>query len=180
MYDLRAATKRREGCKGEEEREGRRGRHEPMARGGHGLLQVSLLPTMCYPCTTCGQPPREGKGAKWKMKGKGGGEGMGIWQGVAMDYFKYRYGLPCVTHVRPAGSHQEKGRVQRGKGKEREEGKARVAARKASGLRPSYYPIGYPMMYASEEEEKGRVKKGKGKERKGKAWAYGEGWLWTP
>jgi hypothetical protein len=74
--------------------------------------------------------------------------------------------------------------VQRGKGKEREEGKrkgkARVAACKASGLRSSYYLYGYPMMYASEEEEKGRVTRGRGKEREGKAWAYGEGRPWTP
>jgi hypothetical protein len=124
MYALLAATKRKEGCKGEEEKEGRRGRHGRMARGGHGLLQVLLGPTMSYPCTPCGQPPREGKGAKGKRKEKGGGEGMGVWQGVAMDYFKYHSGLPCLSHVRPAGSHQEKGRVQRGKGKEREEGKA--------------------------------------------------------
>jgi hypothetical protein len=82
-----------------------------------------------------------------------------------MDYFKYRYGLPCLTHVQPAGNHQEKGRVQRGRAKGREEGKARVAACKESGLRPSYYPFGYPMMYASEEEEKGRVRRGRGKER---------------
>jgi hypothetical protein len=71
---------------------------------------------MSYPCTPCGQPPREGKGAK-------------------------------------------------GKRKRREEGKARVVAQKASGLRPSYYPYGYPMMYASEEEEKRRVIRGRGKER---------------
>jgi hypothetical protein len=77
----------------------------------------------------------------------------------------YRYGLPCLTHVRPAGSHKEKGRVQRGRAKGRDEGKVRVAAREASGLRPSYYPIGYPMMYASEEEEKGRVRGGRGNER---------------
>jgi hypothetical protein len=54
MYDLRAATKRREGCKGEEEREERRGRLGRMAKGGLGLLQVSLGPTMSYPCTTYG------------------------------------------------------------------------------------------------------------------------------
>jgi hypothetical protein len=40
-----------------------------------------------------------------------------------------------------------------------------VAARRASGLRPSYYPFGYPMMYASEEEEKGRGRRGRRKER---------------
>jgi hypothetical protein len=90
MYDLRAANKRREGCKGEEEGEGRRGKHGRIVRGGHALLQVSLGPTMSYPCTTCVQPTREGKGAKGKRKGKGGGEGMGVWQGLAMDYFKYR------------------------------------------------------------------------------------------
>jgi hypothetical protein len=71
--------------------------------------------------------------------------------------------------------------VQRGRGKGREEGKARVAAHKASGLRPSYYPYGYPMMYASGEEEKRKVIRGRGKEREeGKAWAYGDGWPWTP
>ena len=48
-----------------------------MVRGGHGLLQVSLGPTMSNPCTTCGQTIREGKGAKGKRKGKGGGEGKG-------------------------------------------------------------------------------------------------------
>jgi hypothetical protein len=69
--------------------------HGRMAGDGHGLLKVSL--------------GREGKGEK--RKGKGGGEGMGVCQGVATDYFKYRYGLPCLTHVCPAGSHQEKGRV---------------------------------------------------------------------
>jgi hypothetical protein len=57
--------------------------------------------------------------------------------------------------------------VQRGRGKGREEGKARVAACKASGLRQSYYPYGYSMMYASEEEEKGRVRRGRGKKREG-------------
>jgi hypothetical protein len=56
-----------------------------------------------------------------------------------------------------------------------------VATRKASSLQPTYYFFGYPMMYASEEKEKGRVRKGKGKEtEEGKAWAYGEGKLWTP
>jgi hypothetical protein len=58
-----------------------------------------------------------------------------------------------------------------------------VAARKAGGLRPSYYPYGYSMMYASEEEEKGRVTRGRGKEREGEegiAWAYGEGRPRTP
>jgi hypothetical protein len=54
-----------------------------------------------------------------------------------------------------------------------------VAARRASGLRLSYYPFGYPMMYASEEEEKGRVRRGKERE-EGKIWVYGEGWPWTP
>jgi hypothetical protein len=38
MYDLLAATMRREGCKEEEEREGRRGRHGRMVRGDHKLL----------------------------------------------------------------------------------------------------------------------------------------------
>jgi hypothetical protein len=90
MYDLQAATKRREGCKGEKERKGRRGWHGHMARGGKGLFKVSLGPTMSCPCTPCWQPPREGKGAKGKRKEKGGGKGMGLWQGVAMDYFKYR------------------------------------------------------------------------------------------
>jgi hypothetical protein len=42
---------------------------------------------------------------------------------------------------------------------------AGVVVRRASGLRPSYYPFEYPMMYTSEEEEKGRVRRGK---RKGK------------
>jgi hypothetical protein len=45
-----------------------------------------------------------------------------------------------------------------------------VAACWASGLRPSYYPFGYPMMYSSEDEEKGRVRRRRGKEREeGKA-----------
>jgi hypothetical protein len=91
----------RKRCKeGEEERKGRRGMHGCMARGGHGLLQVSLGPTMPYPSTPCRRPPlwiphdvslrgrREGKGEKRKRKKKAGGERMGIWQGVAMDYFK--------------------------------------------------------------------------------------------
>jgi hypothetical protein len=63
--------------------------HGCMAGDGHGLLQVSLGPTMSYPCTPCGQPPREGKGVKGKRKKKGGGEGMGVWRGAAMDSLKY-------------------------------------------------------------------------------------------
>jgi hypothetical protein len=89
MYALLAATKGREGCKGEKEKKVGRGRHGHMARGGQGLFKVSLGPTMFYPCTPCWKPPKEGKGAKGKRKGKGGGEGMSVWQVVAMDYFKY-------------------------------------------------------------------------------------------
>jgi hypothetical protein len=33
---------------------------------------------------------RKGKGEKIKRKRKGGEERMGVWRGVAMDYFKYR------------------------------------------------------------------------------------------
>jgi hypothetical protein len=116
------------GAKGKRKGKERRGRHGSMARGlgGHGLLKVSLGNTMPYPSTPCGRPPlkrphsrlevgrlqgerpaavslplwiphdvrlkggREGKGEKGKRKRKGGGEHMGVWQGVAMDYFKYR------------------------------------------------------------------------------------------
>ena len=76
--------KRREECEEEEEKKGRRGKHRRMVRGGHGLLQVLLGPTMSYLCTTCGQPPREGKGAKGKRKGKEG-ESKGVCRGAAMD-----------------------------------------------------------------------------------------------
>jgi hypothetical protein len=100
--------------------------HRRMAGDGHGLLKVSLGPTMPYPSTPCGRPPlkrphgcfrgghlqgkrpwavflplwiphdvrlrggREGKGEKRERKRKGGGEGMGVWQEVAMDSLKYR------------------------------------------------------------------------------------------
>jgi hypothetical protein len=40
-----------------------------------------------------------------------------------------------------------------------------VAAHRASSLQPSYYPLGYPMLYASGEKEKRRVRRGKGTER---------------
>jgi hypothetical protein len=114
-------------------------------------------------CTPQRRKWREGwKGVEERKERRGS---MGVWWGVAMDYFKYRYSLPCLTHVRPAGSHQEKERVWRGRGKGREKGNAKVAVRKANSLRPSYYLYGYPMMYASEEEEKGRVKRGRGKKR---------------
>jgi hypothetical protein len=36
---------------------------------------------------------------------------------------------------------------------------------RASGLRPSYYPFGYHMMYASEEKEKTRMRRGRRKKR---------------
>jgi hypothetical protein len=81
--------RRREGCEGEKEKKGRRGTHGRMVRGSHGLLQVSLENIMFYPCSPCGQPPREGKGAKGKRKGKGEGECMGVWRGAAMDSLKY-------------------------------------------------------------------------------------------
>jgi hypothetical protein len=91
--------------------------------------------------------------------------------GHAMDYLKYHLGLTCPTPLRPAGSHPRNS-LKTVSGE---------AARKASGLQLSYYPFGYPMMYASKEEEKERVRRGRGKEREeGKAWAYGEGWPWTP
>jgi hypothetical protein len=44
-------------CEGEEERKGRRGKHGRIGRGGHGLLKVSLRPTMPYPFMPCRQPP---------------------------------------------------------------------------------------------------------------------------
>jgi hypothetical protein len=49
-----------EGCEGEEERKGRRGRHGHMVSGGHGLLKVSLGSAMPYPSTPYGQPPLKG------------------------------------------------------------------------------------------------------------------------
>jgi hypothetical protein len=76
-----------------------------------------------------------------------------------VDFLKYHSGPPCRTHVRPAGEHPCNGFM----------AVTVMAARRASGLRPSYYPFGYPMMYASEEEEKGRVRRGRGKERRGAA-----------
>jgi hypothetical protein len=60
------------------------------AYGKKWPFKVTLGPTMSYPCTTCGQPPREGKVAKGKRKGRRGGESMGVWRGAAMDSLKYQ------------------------------------------------------------------------------------------
>jgi hypothetical protein len=46
-----------------------------------------------------------------------------VFQGVSMDFLKYRKGQPCVTTLRPAGS-----------------------------LWPPYYSLGYLMQYASVED----------------------------
>jgi hypothetical protein len=167
MVDLRAATKRREGCKGEKERKGRRGRgkgreegkarvaackacglrpsyypygypmmyaseekvkgrdegkHGHMARGGHGLLQVSLGPTMPYPSTPCGQPPLKRPHGRLR-----GGCLQGKWPVAVLL-------PPWIPHdVRLRGGRE-------GKGEKRE-------------------------------------RKGKGG---GEAWVYGEGWPLTP
>jgi DNA-directed RNA polymerase subunit RPC12/RpoP len=99
--------------------------HGRMVRGGHGLLQVSLWPTMSYPCTTCGQPPRERKGAKRKRKGKerrgahghmirGGHVLLQVSLGPTMSY-------PCTTCGQPP--REGKGAKGKRKGKGGGEGK---------------------------------------------------------
>jgi hypothetical protein len=98
---------------------------------------------------------------------------MGVWKGwplttsrIARAYHVLpMYNLREATKRREGCKWEKDRKGRRGRGDGREEGKARVAARKAGGLRPSYYPYGYSMMYASEEEEKGRVTMGRGKER---------------
>jgi hypothetical protein len=63
----------------------------------------------------------------------------GVVQGAFMDSLKYRWGRPCPTTLRPASGHYRNGLTT----------VSGMVALRAGDLRPTYYPLGYPMPLVS-------------------------------